>query len=200
MKNTIIHDTCILFLITLISGLVLGGVYQITKNPIQEQKVKAEKAAYQKVFSDATGFISIGEEELIQGNQLLQENGYTSVVEAASRAEKDSELLGYVMKITTPEGYGGDITISMGLRKDGTVTGVEMLSISETAGLGMKAKEPAFRNQYNDKQVEEFEVTKIGESGEQMIDAISGATITSKAVTDAVNTGIAFYKQMLVEE
>lgn len=200
MKNTIIHDTCILFLITLISGLALGGVYQITKNPIQEQKVKAEKAAYQKVFPEATDFTSMAEEELRDTNQFLQENGYTCVVESVSGAEKDSELLGYVMKVTTPEGYGGDITISMGLRKDGTVTGVEMLSINETAGLGMKAKEPAFHNQYSDKRVEEFEVTKTGESGEQMIDAISGATITSRAVTGAVNTGIAFYKQMAAEE
>lgn len=200
MKNTIFHDTCILFLITLISGLALGGVYAITKKPIQQQKEKAEVKAYRTVFPQAEEFSPLEETDLEKGNLALQAEGYTPVVEAVSQAQDQTGTLGYVMKITTPEGYGGDITISMGIRQDGTVTGVEMLSINETAGLGMKAKEDAFHGQYEDKLVEEFQVTKTGEQGEQMIDAISGATITSRAVTGAVNTGIAFYQQMTEEE
>lgn len=196
MKNTIFHDTCILFLITLISGLALGGVYDITKGPILEQKEKAEKAAYQVVLPEATKFTQIDEQQLSDGNDSLQAEGYTSTVESVSEATNAEGIVGYVMKITTPEGYGGDITISMGMNQDGMVTGVEMLSINETAGLGMKAKEDAFNDQYDGKQVDVFKVTKSGEAGDEMIDAISGATITSNAVTGAVNAGIAFYHQM----
>ena len=72
-----------------------------------------------------------------------------------------------------------------------------MLSISETAGLGMKADEAEFKDQYKDKNVESFSVTKTGEDGDNMIDAISGATITSNAVTNAVNSALVYYQNEL---
>ena len=72
-----------------------------------------------------------------------------------------------------------------------------MLSISETAGLGMKADEAEFKDQYKDKNVENFTVTKTGEDGDNMIDAISGATITSNAVTNAVNSALVYYQNEL---
>ena len=199
MKNSIIHDTAILFLITLISGLALGAVYSVTKEPIARQKVLAENRAYLAVFPEATGFTAMDETIVEAGNEAIAAQGQVPVVEAVSEAVGGSGSLGYVMKVTTPEGYGGDITISLGVRSDGTVTGVEMLTISETAGLGMKAKDGAFNDQYDGKQVEEFQVTKTGEDGDSMIDAISGATITSRAVTGAVNAGLAFYRQMAAQ-
>ena len=94
---------------------------------------------------------------------------------------------------TDKEGYGGDIQITVGITSDGTVNGISILSISETAGLGMKAKEPAFYEQYQGKQAEKFAVSKDGGEGEP-IDAISGATITSRAVTGAVNVALAYYQ------
>ena len=199
MKNSIIHDTAILFLITLISGLALGAVYSVTKEPIARQKVLAENRAYLAVFPEATGFTAMDETIVEAGNEAIAAQGHVPVVEAVSEAVGGSGSLGYVMKVTTPEGYGVDITISLGVRSDGTVTGVEMLTISETAGLGMKAKDGAFNDQYDGKQVEEFQVTKTGEDGDSMIDAISGATITSRAVTGAVNAGLAFYRQMAAQ-
>ena len=73
---------------------------------------------------------------------------------------------------------------------EGTITGVELLEISDTPGLGMKATEPAFKDQYKDKTVEEFTVTKTGSASDSEINAISGATITSNAVTNAVNAAL----------
>ena len=93
-------------------------------------------------------------------------------------------------------GYGGDINFSMGVSMDGTVTGVEMLSLSETAGLGMRAKDEEFKGQFAGKTVDQFVVTKNGASAENEIDAISGATFTSKAVTNGVNAGLRFYESL----
>lgn len=101
------------------------------------------------------------------------------------------------MNITSHEGYGGDINFSMGVSMDGTVTGVEMLSLSETAGLGMRAKRRRIsKGQFAGKIVDQFVVTKNGASAENEIDAISGATFTSKAVTNGVNAGLRFYESL----
>ena len=83
--------------------------------------------------------------------------------EVAEGKDASGETVGYVVNVTSHEGYGGDIDISVGIREDGTVTGIEMLSISETAGLGMKAKEADFKDQFKDKNVEKFTYTKTGE-------------------------------------
>ena len=73
------------------------------------------------------------------------------------------------------------------------MNGVSILSINETAGLGMKAAEPAFYGQYEGKQTEKFVVSKDGGEGEP-IDALSGATITSRSVTGAVNAALGYYQ------
>ena len=72
-------------------------------------------------------------------------------------------ITGDVYKRQT-QGYGGDITFTLGIRNDGTVNGYEILSISETAGLGMKAKEDAFKQQFSGKKVDSFAYTKTGAS------------------------------------
>ena len=79
---------------------------------------------------------------------------------------------------------------------DGTINGISILSISETAGLGMRATEPKFYNQYAEKNTDRFYVSKDGGEGEP-IDALSGATITSRAVTGAVNTALGYYQTAL---
>ena len=102
-----------------------------------------------------------------------------------------------MITVTSHEGYGGDIKISVGILSDGTVKGIEMLEISETAGLGMKAAEDDFKNQFKDKQVEKFSYTKSGEDGDDKIDALSGATITTNAVTNAVDCALVYFQNVL---
>ncbi len=111
---------------------------------------------------------------------------------------KDSagETLGYVVTVTTKEGYGGDIRFTLGVRMDGTVNGISILSISETAGLGMRAEE-VLKPQFADKNVEKFEYTKSGATSESQVDAISGATITTNAVTNGVNAGLYYFQTQL---
>lgn len=188
MNKQVIKDALILTVITLCAGLFLGYIFQITKSPIAKQKAKAKQEAYQKVFTDADSF----DKENLKAKQ--EDSG--NVTEALLAKDSSGKKVGYVMSVTNSEGYGGDITISMGIKEDGTITGIEFLSISETAGLGMKAKEPAFKDQFKNKNVKEFKVTKTGVKGDEEIDALSGATITSNAVTRAVNAGIAYYNEV----
>ena len=111
---------------------------------------------------------------------------------------ENGEIKGYAVNVVTPEGYGGDIQFTVGFDMEGTVTGVSMLSISETAGLGMKAKEAEFLNQYVGKSGGSFVVNKDNSAGAaNEIDAISGATVTTRAVTKGVNAAYITVTQIL---
>ena len=195
VMNKIVKNTLILTAITVVAGLLLGVVYGVTKDPIAKAQEEAKQEAFRSVLSDAETFESDTEFDADAASALLKENGYTSddISEVAEGKDASGETVGYVVNVTSHEGYGGDIDISVGIREDGTVTGIEMLSISETAGLGMKATEPSFYNQYVNKQADKFVVSKDGGDGEQ-IDALSGATITSRAVTGAVNAALGYYQ------
>lgn len=186
MKNT-----GILLAITVIAGLLLGVVYQVTKEPIAEQEAKAKQEACQEVFADAASFGMIGVETMaVEGYE--QE----SIDEVMEAKDASGELLGYVITVTTKEGYGGDIQFSVGVRMDGTVNGISILAISETAGLGMRADE-VLKPQFAGKQVEKFAYTKSGATADDQIDAISGATITTNAVTNGVNAGLYYFQTVL---
>lgn len=191
-KNTILKDTLILTVITLVAGGLLGLVYEITKEPIAQQEEMAKQEAYQAVFEDADSFEVCVEAEDAEIAAYLAENGFTAqtVNEIMEAKDASGETLGYAINMTTSEGYGGDISFSMGVQMDGTMNGISILSINETAGLGMNAQKDEFKNQYSNKNVEAFEVTKTGASGDNQINAISGATITSNAVTGGVNAGL----------
>ena len=199
--NKIVKNTLILTAITVVAGLLLGVVYGVTKDPIAKAQEKAKQEAFRSVLSDAETFESDTEFDADAASALLKENGYTSddISEVAEGKDSSGETVGYVVNVTSHEGYGGDIAISVGIREDGTVTGIEMLSISETAGLGMKAKDdPSWGKQFAGKKVESFSVVKDGSgSGDDAkIDAISGATITSKAVTGAMNSCLAYFQSL----
>lgn len=198
MNSKIIKDTAMLTIITLVAGLILGFVYEVTKNPIIEQQALTKQKSFQAVFTDATQFSEDDAIDLSESSKVLDNAGYDqeTIDEAVQALDDNGNVLGYVMQITTSEGYAGDITLSLGIRLDGTVNGYEILSISETAGLGMKAKEADFKDQYANKKVESFEYTKTGATAENQIDAISGATITTNAITNGVNAGIAYFNSI----
>lgn len=199
MKN-MIKDAAVLLAITLCAGLILGLVYQITKEPIARAEEKAAKEAYAEVFSDASDFELMEEGMSEDADFKIQWNdaGFAAVdVDNVLRA-KDSAgaLLGYVLTVTSHEGYGGDITFTMGICNDGILNGISILSISETAGLGMKA-EAVLKPQFAGKKVPNFTYTKTGAASDSQIDAISGATITTNAVTTAVNGGLYYFQSQL---
>lgn len=195
-KNTILKDALVLTLITLAAGGLLGLVYEVTKEPIAQQAEKEKQEAYKAVFQDADSFDVCVEAEDAELAAYLSENGFQaqSVNEVMEAKDASGETIGYAINMTTSEGYGGDISFSMGVTLEGTLNGISILDINETAGLGMNATKEEFKGQFADKQAESFEVTKTGAAAENEINAISGATITSKAVTGGVNAGLCAFE------
>lgn len=193
-----IKDALILFAITLIAGLMLGVVNDITKEPIAQQEQKAKNEACQNVFAAADSFEAQELADSAQIEQVLTDAGISGADVDELMAAKDASgaLLGYVITVTDHEGYGGDIQFSMGITNEGTFNGISLLSISETAGLGMRAGE-VLVPQFADKNVSKFTYTKTGATADSEIDAISGATITTNAVVNGVNAGLAYFDKIL---
>lgn len=196
-------DALILALITLVAGFLLGGVYEITKEPRARQEEIAKNRAYIAVYENNKAFKDMDVDKftfkdvdlstLVNLEKTLKDNslsGKVSIDSLVKAIDKDGNTVGYVFNVTAKGGYGGDISYSVGLDTFGTVTGISILSIEETPGLGMKAKEETYLNQYVDKSGS-FVVNKDNPSNEDIkIDAISGATITSRAMTDGVNGAV----------
>lgn len=191
-----VKNVLCLTLITVVAGFGLGYVYEITKEPIAVMEENTRLAAYQTVFPEAVSFEDMDEETVSSAAGAGDGQKVCDIDSAVLAKDASSSVIGYVITVTSHEGYGGDITLSMGIDNSGMVKGIEILNISETAGLGMKAKEPKFKDQFKNKTVTQFTYTKTGASSDFEIDAISGATITTKAVTNAVNTGLSFYASL----
>ena len=183
MKN-MLKDAGILFAITLIAGLLLGCVYQVTKEPIAAQEALKKEKASREVFEDAAAFEDLEgfSEEAAQA--VLTEGGYTGAsVNACQKALDDAgNTAGYVLTVTTHEG---------------TLNGISLLSISETPGLGMQAGD-VLVPQFAGKNAYPYAYTKTGAAQDNEIDAISGATITTSAVTDGVNAGMYYFQTALL--
>ena len=192
-------DAMILFLITLIRGAALGLVYEVTKEPIAQQEQKAKNEAYQNVFEAEEDFTELTEETYSPDalTAFVKQNAFDASIDGVAQAlSGDGSVLGYVITVTDHEGYGGDIQFTMGVADDGTLNGISLLSISETAGLGMRAGE-VLVPQFAGKQVEKFSYTKTGAASDDQIDAISGATITTNAVVNGVNAGLLCFQEKL---
>lgn len=186
--QVMLKEAGILFAITLLAGLMLGFVYELTKEPIRIQEENAVREACAAVFEGAAEFSPI---DYVPGDALaaeLKENGVKigTVYEARGA---DGTLLGHVVQSVTTEGYGGNIVLYVGVTLEGKLNDISILEISETPGLGMEA-EKVLVPQFHDKTVPGFSYTKTGSKNDSEIDAISGATITTSAVTGAVNGGL----------
>ena len=200
-KGGFMKDALILFAITLVAGACLGGVYEATKEPIAAANLAAKEEAYRTVLPDAASFEADDMTDVMaSANAEVSGLGYGNVTvdEAAVALDGSGTPMGYVVTTTSKDGYGGAITVSVGVLADGTVNGIAFLTLAETAGLGMNA-DTDWKNQYAGKNVDAFSVTKNSASAESEINAISGATITSNAVTGAVNTAVYFVKNCLAQ-
>ena len=204
-KDSIGKNTLVLVIMTLILGAILGSVHYVTEKPIAAQEKKEHDEALEAVAEDAESFETVdltkdGLDERIE-DKLKEEDLTAETVDELNLAKDSSgETIGYVFTITTTEGYGGDIQFTLGLDDEGTITGISYLSISETAGLGMRATNESFINEFVGKQAEKIKYTKTGASGDDEIDALSGSTITTNAVTNGVNAGLAAYQVYTSEE
>ncbi len=165
-----------LLLITAISALVLGLVNMVTADTIAARAEEERQEALTSVMPDADTFADLDWDN----DSIL---GITA-------ANQGGTLIGYCVEVG-PNGFGGTIDMMVGVDLDGVVTGAVILDFSETAGLGARADDPEFMDQYIGKT--DGVLVKTASNGvtdSNAIDALSGATITSKAVTLGVNTAI----------
>ena len=187
-KKIMLKEAGILFAITLIAGLILGFVYELTKDPIRLQQEKAIQEACRTVFTQAATFEESEEALSAALTAELDETGVEigTIYDALGTS---GEHLGYVVETTTSQGYAGNITLYLGVTDEGILNGVSILTIGETPGLGMRAEE-VLVPQFENVPATIFTYTKSGSTADNEIDAISGATITTKAVIGAVNGAV----------
>lgn len=203
-KGTILRDTLALTVITLVAAVLLGFVREITAEPIAKREEQDKQNAYLAVFSEASSVeeskdVPALAEALNKAETVLSSELSKAVLinEACLAKDASGKTLGYIITLTDKKGYGGAIKMAVGYTLSGAVTGIEFLAIGETAGFGLEAdKNPEWRKQFYGDEVESFSVTKTGAKSDNEIDALSGATITSKAVTQGINGGIEFVKYL----
>ena len=187
-----------LCIITVIAGVALSGVYALTKEAIEEQKQAAELESYKAVCPEAEVIVSnekLDAEVKALGDAVYGTDfGKVHINKALVGKNAADETVGYVIKVTTRDGFDGDIVMTVGIDLNGVVTGLEFTEINETAGMGMLCAEPEFKDQFVGDAVESFVLNKAGGSTEpEQIDSVSGASISSGAVVNAVNAALDFY-------
>ncbi len=176
----ILVPTVTLTLICLIITGLLAVTNNITADKIAQQNAQAAAASRLEVLPNAAGF---------EERQMGDATYYVG-------KDQSGQEVGYVFT-TAAAGYGGDVQVMTGIGADGVVTGVTILSHNETPGLGAKADDPSFTDRYK-KAVPEggFVLKKGTPSADNEVAAITGATITSTAVTNAVNEAVELYSQV----
>ena len=177
-----------LTLIAAIAGVALSGVYSVTKDTIEEQKAFAEATAYREVCPEATSFAYNDKAQEILGDEGADE-GDAHINACYVGKDDGGNVVGYALSVTA-KGFGGNVIMALGLTTDGAVRKISFTELNETAGLGMRADEDSFKDQF---------VGKSGSItyGQDGVEAMSGATVTSTAVKNAVNAGLSFYETVL---
>lgn len=176
-SREILRMVVALFAISLVCSAILGAVNAVTKDKIAEIEAETRAAAMREVLPEAAAFEDVSASLT---DEFQAENAVTGIYAATAA---DGSAAGYAV-MTAPRGFGGEIVMIVGVGADGTVTGVVITEMSETAGLGAKADDPAFLSQYAGKSGS-LSVVK-GAAEENQISAITGATVTSRAVTAGV--------------
>lgn len=195
MNKKIMHDALVLMTFSLVLGGILGAVYQITKPAITRAEYEKTQAAYRAVFEDAESFETVEFDEAA-AEMMMTSAGFKDAIDDVQRAVAGGETAGYVITVTAKDGSQGSITLSVGIRNDGTVNGYSITSIAETPGLGMKATEADFMAQFEGKAVSDFVVVKSAPAADNEIEAIAGSTITTKAVANACNAAIVYFRSL----
>lgn len=171
----------VLGLITFICALLLGVVNQVTKGQIAQNQIDTRNAAMAEIIEGATF------EDM--NTTVPAPDKDTPAITGVYKATKDGAEAGYCVEVQ-PKGFGGAITMIVGINADSTVAGVKVTGAAETPGLGAKAQSDAeWIAQYKGAAGDgSLKVTKDGGT----INAITGATITSRAVTLGVNTAATY--------
>ncbi|MCK9265768.1 FMN-binding protein [bacterium] len=166
-KKDIIVGIIVLLSITVLSGFLLAQVFNIAEPKISEQKKIDEETLNREIFQDGVTF----------EQKKIKDIKFTVV------HNKDGDLLGRIFDLKAT-GYGGQILIKAGVDKDLKITGIRILEHTETPGLGSKITDAGFLEQFKDKEDGTIYLKKDNPQGE--IDSITGATVSSSAVTEEI--------------
>lgn len=204
-KKLMVKDALTLTVITIIFGFLLGLVYEITLQPIANANEAANQAAYKAVFEDADSFEQIDGFDSDKATEIAKQtypDNDDTITNALEAKDSSGQVLGYVITITAHDSYGGDVVFHMGVTNDGVMNGYSITTSSDTPGLGQKATDStgSFAKQFASGNVtadKQYSVDKSkSDPANGTIQAISGATITSNAVTNGVNFGFAYFNSL----
>lgn len=199
-KSSILKNTLVIFIVTLVSVALLAVVNQVTKGPIEEAQIKAEAESLSAAYTGAASFVQVdGKEEMLEKSAELLESAEIqkcTINNVLAANDANGNIIGYAISATTQNGYGADLQIAVGITNEGKIAGFDVISNNETPGFGANCTQPEFKSQFAGKSAEgKLSYSKTGASSDNEIDAISGATITTNAVTEAVNAAIVFYQE-----
>ena len=204
-KFTVPRSALILTLITLVAGAALAGVNMLTADKIAENQMAVNLASYQEVLPDAVDFgyndaVNAAVEEAAAASDYYGDGAYgkASINEVVEGKDASGNVVGYALSVTTMDGFDGEVTQTVGILADGTVSAISFTTINETAGMGMLVDTDNWKAQFANKQVDAFKLLKSGgASSDEEIDSVSGASTTSGAVVNAVNAAINFFQNYI---
>ncbi|MFW6019949.1 MAG: RnfABCDGE type electron transport complex subunit G [Bacteroidales bacterium] len=185
-ESTFTNMLLTMVIVTAVAALALGGVYKATKTPIEKNQEQKTNAALQNVLPD-------------YNNKITQDTKTVKTDEGKEitlyKAKKDDELVGVAVETFTTKGYSGLIKLMVGFLPDGTIENISVLQHAETPGLGdkMEKGKSEWSKQLNGKNPAEFNLSVSKDGGD--VDAITAATITSRAYCDAVKRAYEAFNQ-----
>lgn len=183
-----VKPTISLLVICFVVTFCLALVNDVTKDTIKQRAEKDAEELRIQVMSEAKSFKEITD---------WKDKDESGLIREAYAAYEGEKLVGYVFS-ASPKGYGGEMKVTVGVNDDKKITGVRIGDNKETPGLGSKASDEKFTGQYSNKDIEKaFKVVKVPPQADNDVQAISGATISSKAVTKAVQASAELGNKLL---
>ena len=180
----------ILTTICIVAAISLAKVYDITKGPIAEQEHLKTINGLKAVLPTFNNDIDRDSKNVVVGSD---KNGKDVTIKFYNGKMNDTAV-GTAFQVVAPDGYAGDINILMGVTPDGKVSGIEIISHKETPGLGSRVEKKEWREEFRGKSIEDSTMLAVKKDGGQ-IDQFSGATISPRAVTNAVKKGLEIYRK-----
>ena len=181
-KDTLLNMFVALFVICVVSGGILGLVYNATKDPIAAAEKAKKTEAIKNVLPEFQELKDMNVKSALEDAELPFHLAY----------DNEGNFIGAAVETFTNKGFSGNISLMVGILADGTVNNISVLQHAETPGLGSKMSEPSFKDQFNNKHAESFNFNVKKDGGD--VDAITAATISSRAFCDAVNRAISTFE------
>ena len=181
-KDTLLNMFIAMFVICVVSGGVLGVVYNATKEPIAAAETAKKTEAIKNVLPE---FNELKETMVKSALEDVEIPFYLAY-------DANNNFIGAAVETFTNKGFSGNISLMVGILADGTVNNISVLQHAETPGLGSKMSEPSFKDQFNNKHADSFNFNVKKDGGD--VDAITAATISSRAFCDAVNRALSTFE------